>query len=340
MRGAKVLRVGIASSVTRRQSIGSLWAIVALLTCSVDDGLADGVAKSKQTIHVGVYVNQINSLSLKANSFEVDFIVWFRGHTDDFDPLETFDIVDGQIQSKTEVTKSKIGAKVNYASCRVIAKITRLWNVSRFPRDNHTLKIAIEDGSNEEFRVRYVADTENCATNPQLQVAGWTVGTPNVTVEQHPYYTNYGDTSLPTGNTSSYSQFAYSIPLVRPSWGYFVKLFFGLFVAAAIAFLAFFIRPGDARFALGVGAIFASVASQYINASHLPETHILTMADMLHIVAFWFIFLSLAESTLGLYLANSGRLRLARRLDWGSFLLLGGAYIGLSVWVVLCWGRG
>lgn len=29
--------------------------------------------------------------------------------------------------------------------------------------------------------------------------------------------------------------FIYFIPLVRPNWGYFVKLFFGLFVATAIA---------------------------------------------------------------------------------------------------------
>ena len=329
----------ITFSVARLRNVGTLCASIAILTFSVNAGFADGVAKSKQKIYVGIYVNQINTLSLKSNLFEVDFDVWFRGHTDDFDPLETFEITDGQIESKSDVTKTKIGDGVNYASCRVIGKITRLWNVARFPLDDHTLRIAIEDGSNEEFRVCYVADTENCAISPQLQVPGWAIGTPSVTLEQHLYHTNYGDTSLPTGNTSSYSQFVYSIPLERPNWGYFIKLFFGLFIATGIAFLAFCIRPGDARFGLGAGAIFAAVASEYITASHLPETHLLTMADVLHIVAFFFIFLSIAESTVALHFFNSGKLRLARRLDWCSLLLLGGVYTGLSVWVVIRWGQ-
>jgi hypothetical protein len=64
------------------------------------------------------------------------------------------------------------------------------------------------------------------------------------------------------------------------------------------------------------------------------------MADVLHIVAFLVIFLSIVQSTIVLYLSNSGKLRLARRLDWWNLLLLGGAYLIISVWIVLCWGKG
>jgi hypothetical protein len=203
------------------------------------------------------------------------------------------------------------------------------------------LTIALEDGSNEDFRVRYLADAANCAISPQLQVPGWTVGLPTAAVEQHQYHTNYGDTSLPTGNTSSYSQFVYKIPLKRPNWGYFfIKLFFGLFVATAIAFVAFCIEPGDSRFGLGAGAIFAAVASQYITASNLPDTNVLTMADLLHIIAFLFIFLSIAESAVAMHLFKSRNVRRARRLDLVSVLLFGGAYIGLSAWAVMQWGCG
>jgi len=83
---------------------------------------------------------------------------------------------------------------------------------------------------------------------------------------------------------------------------------FGLFVATGIAFLAFFIRPTDLdlRFGLGVGAIFAAVASQYVVSSSLAATHVLTMADFLHILAFVFIFLSLVESTVSPHLYTTG----------------------------------
>jgi hypothetical protein len=59
---------------------------------------------------------------------------------------------------------------------------------------------------------------------------------------------------------------------------------------------------------------------------------VFTLADVLHILAFVFIFLTLAESTLSLKFYNgdeTGRRR-SRRLDrWSFFVLLAG-YAGLS----------
>jgi len=165
-------------------------------------------------------------------------------------------------------------------------------------------------------------DAESCAISPQLQVRGWKVGTPTANVEEHQYHTNYGDTSLPSGNRSTYSGFVDSIPLVRPNWGYFLKLFFGLFVATAIAFLALFIRPIDLdlRFGLGVGAIFAAVANEYVVTSSLPDASVMTLADVLHILAFVFIFLTLAESTLSVkhYNGDEAGRRRSKKLV-GSF---------------------
>lgn len=200
------------------------------------------------------------------------------------------------------------------------------------------LRIAIEDGSNEEFRVKYGADAENSEISPHVQVPGWKLTDAHSEVVQQRYGTNYGDTSLPTHNESVYSRYMFSIGLARPNYGYFIKLLFGLFVATAIAFLAFCMKPSEPRFGLGAGAIFAAVASEYICAANLPVTNVLTMADVLHILAFVFIFLSIAESTAAWHLFQSGidsRIRLSRRLDLWSLLVLGGSYVGLSMWTVL-----
>lgn len=56
------------------------------------------------------------------------------------------------------------------------------------------------------------------------------------------------------------------------------------------------------------------------------------LADVLHILAFVFIFLTLAESTLSLKLYNgdeAGRRR-SKRLDRSSFAVLLAMYVGLS----------
>ena len=295
---------------------------------------------TRRTAYIGVYVNQIDNMSLKENQFTADFDVWFRWTGEEINPAQTFEVVDGRIDVDDDDPYKTELADGHYSSRRIIVTVTHFWNISRFPLDNHTIRIAIEDSDLEDFKLTYIADAENCAISPELQVPGWTVGTPTATIEQHQYHTNYGDTSLPSGNTSSYSRFIYSIPLVRPNWGYFIKLFFGLFVATAIAFLALFIRPIDLdpRFGLGVGAIFASVASEYVVTSSLPDTSVLTLADVLHILAFVFIFLTLAESTLSLKFYNGGDERgkeRSRTLDRWSFAVLLAAYVALSVAAVV-----
>lgn len=103
---------------------------------ALPQSLAAGTTAKNQVVEVGIYINQIHSLSLKDNGFEVDFTIWFRGHRDDFDPLGSFEVVSGQVQSQNAVTKSKVAAR-NYATCRVVARITQFWDVSRFPLDDH-----------------------------------------------------------------------------------------------------------------------------------------------------------------------------------------------------------
>lgn len=90
----------------------------------------------------------------------------------------------------------------------------------------------------------------------------------------------------------------------------------------------------DPRFGLGVGAIFAAVASEYIVIGSLPDSNVLTLADKLHMVAFGFIFLSLAESTYSLKLFNTGREALSRTLDHWSLGVMASAYVIITIVLV------
>ncbi|MEO0185337.1 MAG: hypothetical protein ABIL20_06020 [candidate division WOR-3 bacterium] len=283
-----------------------------------------------EQVYVGIYLNQITSMSLKDNQYVADFYIWFRWKDKDLNPLESFDVVNGHIESKEGVYHDKVNG-FNYGACRVIATIKKFWDISRFPLDNHTLTIEIEDNDNEEFKLKYVPDTENSGTDPQVQVPGWKLGTTNAIVSAHTYKTNYGDISLPTNNASIYSRFIFSVNIIRPGYGYFFKLFFTVFVAALVALIALFIKPTDLdpRFGLGAGALFAAVASEVVIASLLPDTNIMTLTDKLHIISIFFIFLSIAESIVSLKLFASGKEEASRRLDRICF------YIFLVVYVVL-----
>jgi hypothetical protein len=287
-------------------------------------------------VYIGVYVNQIYDISLRDNKFSVDFYIWFRWKSDSIDPLESFEVVNGRVESIDGLYEDIIKG-YNYASCRVVATITKFWDVTDFPLDDHILTIEIEDTDNENFKLQYIADSANCAMNPEIQIPGWRVDRGWGKVIDHRYQTNYGDISLPTNSQSFYSRFVYSISAKRPGLGYFAKLFFGVMIAALIAFLAFFIKPIDLdpRFGLGIGAIFAAVASEYVITSALPDTNVMTLADKLHILAFIFIFLSLAQSTLSLKWYGDGKEKRARRFDIACFYLFTLVYLLISVVFIL-----
>jgi hypothetical protein len=288
-------------------------------------------------VHVGIYVNRITEVSLKSNHFDVDFWIWFRWLGDTLSPLDTFDLVGGSIQSRSGEVKGE-SKEFHYAAVRVNAEVTQFFDVTRFPFDDHTLRIAIEDTKAEAHALVYVPDVANSGVAPDVQVPGWAVSAAAAEVAPHGYATNYGDISLPTGDASQYSRFVLPVELRRSGAGYFAKLFFGLFIAVGIALLALHIKPTDLdpRFGLPVGAIFAAVGSLYVTSSILPDTNTMTLSDRLHILAFVTIFLTLVESTIALKLWGAGNEEGAKKLDRVCFrafaiLFLGGAAIAVAV---------
>lgn len=309
--------------------VGLLWLVAAAPVMAQE--------APPEEVYVGTYLNQIFDVSLKDNKFCADFYIWFRWKSDAIDPFESFEVVNGRVESKTGEYTDEIEG-YHYASCRVIATISKFWDITRFPLDNHTLTIEIEDTDNEEFKLRYLSDVENCGFNPGVRVPGWEVDRMGVSVVPHTYTTNYGDISLPTNAQSIYSRFIFALDIIRPGYGYFIKSFFTVFVAALVALVALFIKPIDLdpRFGLGAGALFAAVASEVVIASMLPDTSIITLADRLHIIAITFVFLSIAESIVALRLYEKGQETQSHRLDRISFyvcLVLFLGLVGLSIFV-------
>jgi hypothetical protein len=287
-------------------------------------------------VAVGVYVDRITDMSLRENHFHVDFYVWFRwsGGDKDFDPLKTFDVVNGSIASRTGEVRQEL-KEGHYASCRVDAEVTQFFDVSRFPLDDHDLRIEIEDQEKEAEYLVYVPDATSGAA-AEVQVPGWELGKSTGAVEPHRYSTNYGNTDLPPGEGSTYSQFALTVPLRRVGFSYFAKLFFGLFIAVGIALLALHIKPTDLdpRFGLPVGSIFAAVGSLYVTSQLLPDTGVIALSDRLHILAFGVIFITLIESTVALRFWASDEER-SKRLDRRAFWGLAGFYVLASAIAVL-----
>lgn len=270
----------------------------------------------KQKVLIGIFVNKLEGISLTDNLVEIDFYLWFRFRDPTLRPQESFSLINGEVTNLSEVISKEVDGGY-YASCRVQGEIHVQWNVSDFPLDNHQVAIQIESSELDSSKLIFEPDLENSTINEAARGGGWIITPGEASVDEHSYNTNYGDPSISTTNRSLFSRFTYTVKLQRAGTSMFIKLFSGLVIAAAIAFLCFFICPSDVdpRFGLPVGAMFAAIASEFVVVSTLPDTPGLTMADELHIITFFFIFLSLIVSTFSLSLWNNNRKAESKRLD-------------------------
>lgn len=289
-----------------------------------------------KVVVAGVYVNQIHEFSLHENSFTVDFYLWFRWKDPELRPYESFSVVDGRIESRTDAVVRELPDGERHAYTRVVAKITRFFDVTDYPLDNHQLAIIVEEEDLEAQKLRYVADTENSAASPSILLPGWDFERLFSTAGVGTYHSNFGDPTLPRGNQSSYARLTTAVSFTRVGANFFIKLFFGLWACVLLSYLAFFMRPVnvDPRFGVGVGALFGSIASQYVVANALPDNNVITLADQMHLSAFFFIIASVTQSTVSLWLFETERPEASKRLDTWFRVSFPIAYVLTLVWLL------
>jgi len=290
-------------------------------------------------VTIGMYVNKIQDLNFRENKYTLDFFIWFRwkaeGELADYHPLDTFEIINGRIDSQTSVIQKKIG-DVSYASARITATIADTWNLARFPFDNHRSEVRIENSVFTSDKLRFVADVPNSRLGAEIDLPGWEAGDFAVAVSERLYRTNYGDISLPTEAQSIYSRFVASWEIHRTGYGGAVKLLLTVFLATAVAFVAFLVRPSDldARFGMGVGALFAVVASSVVVSDATPDSGVMTLADQFHLVALGFIFTTLLLSSYGLHLEMIEKEKKAAQIDHWSISILPLLFFGWATWAI------
>lgn len=293
--------------------------------------LPEGAAPLR--VQAGIYVDRVVELSVKEAGWTVDFYLWFGWKGTGVDPGENFQVVDGWIESKEKVDEYTNGDE-HYRLYRVVARITKFFDVSRFPCDDHVITVNIESPAFERNELLFVADAENSGISSRVQIAGYSIRQQAILEKPHAYRSTHGDPRLTTGSDRIHSQLRLGIWIGRPSWGFYLKMFIALFGAVGVAILVFFIKPTDVdpRFGLGVGALFAVIANNYVTSSLVPDIGAMTLADMVNVVGIVTIFLTLLQSTISLHLYDrKGKKALSRLFDRVSFIVLLAGYVLINL---------
>ena len=284
-------------------------------------------------VTAGMYVDRVAELSIKDGGWTVDFFLWFRWRGDALKSCEEFQVVDGTVEKKEKEADETIAGE-RYQRFRVEAKITKVFDVTRFPCDDHLLTLAVELPGSLRQDVLFAADRDGSSVSSRVTVPAYKLRLGGVVEKPHSYKTARGDPRLPVGAKSTYSQLRMGLALERAGWGLYFKLFQSLFIAVLLALLAFFIRPTevDPRFGLGVGALFAGVANAYVISSLVPDTGVLALADVVNGVGIAVILLTVIQSAISLHLYTARDAAAASRaFDRVSFAVILPAYILLNI---------
>lgn len=312
--------------------------MLAVLVLSLGTLVQPARAAEPGKVVVGVYVNKVQDVSFKDSKFAVDFYIWFRwkpvGELADYKPLESFGLVNGKIDNKTVVDEKMIGDE-SYASARINATVSKDWELAAFPFDRHKILVDIEDEKVFAGNMVFEADQTNSRLGDEIAVPGWLVSKFFTRVASKEYMSNYGDTSLPTGNRVAYSRLSFGMEMDRDNAGTATKLLSSVVVVTLLAFVVFWVHPQatDPRFGLGVGALFAVSASAFVVAGAVPDSASMTVADEFHMIAVGFIFASILVSALCMRWAEAGKDVLWKRVDRACRVLFPALFL-LSLWVL------
>jgi hypothetical protein len=169
-----------------------------------NDSTMPGQANA-ENVKVGLYVDHIVDFSTKNTSWTVNFYVWFQWKNKDLQPGRTFQVLNGEILSR-EMIDSTSYENEFYVLYRVETQITKFFNVTRYPRDNHLLTISIEDSQHQWQNLKYIPERNASDISSRVRLPGYVVNGESMFSKPNHYRTNRGDPRLKEGSKIYYKQ--------------------------------------------------------------------------------------------------------------------------------------
>lgn len=276
----------------------ALILVAAFLASCADSSLAAAQA-APETVTVGIYVNDIQAVDLRANSYVLDVYVWFRWKNPQIDPAASFEFMntfDPEAHVRTvlyETPKPQPDGSL-YQLVRHQGAFSQKFPIHRFPFDEQQLLLLIEDSESSVADLVYVPDKTAATLNAAIALPGFTIGAPRLDIANSHYPTDFGD--LADAGETDYSRAVLVVPISRPVSSGLLKTFVPIWLIMIAALLALFLDPEhvEARIGLAVTSLLALVAMQFTQQASLPEVAYLTLTDQAYLASFAYVILVIA----------------------------------------------
>lgn len=267
-----------------------------LLLLIMSNSVYSNYSNIKDTLKVGVYLDNIYEINYLNSNFKTTFYVWFISNkelkTENLNnDITNFLDIDRIIDYKSLLVESYTINQHNktkyYYLNKVNATILNNMDVSKFPFDIQKLKIYLELNTHYKGEYVVILDRKNSKLKPNF-IDKWHVGNVDFKLDSKNWDSNFGDLK---NDTYQLDAININIPLIRASWTIYWKLFIVLFISFFLTSLSLFIpnKQSEEKLALIVGSLFTAIGNKYITESYLPISDTFNLSDKLHVITFMFI---------------------------------------------------
>ena len=290
-------------------------------------------------VNIGIYLDGIENVSILESYWTPTFYIWFRWKGDkSLNPGKYFRIVDGKIE-KQDLQEGYVAPDgTNYELYKVVARVSKFFNTTRVPLDDHMLNIYVEDSANDVKHMRYIPDSSS-GISSRVKIPGYNITGMSTVVKSHTYKTSYGDPRISEGKRTTFSEYNYAVTIKRNSVGVFLKLFVGLYAGVLLTICSFYIHPSDtgSRFALPSASYFGVIANAYMTTSMLPSSGYFGLADLVTSIGLFTITLCVIASLISVYCyLQKDEKDFSRQIDVVSRRYITVGFIAVNILLPFC----
>ncbi|MEM2970976.1 MAG: hypothetical protein QW270_00935 [Candidatus Bathyarchaeia archaeon] len=283
---------------------------------------AENLSGNPTNVQVGVWLVNVEKVDLAANSYRLDFYLWFRFNSSEIslNEIRAFEFVNGAPASQSEVYANETEGYLEY---RIRGDFLKTFDFSRYPFETHKLTVELE---HKKLNASYLVFEEDTITpsgvDESANVAGWELGDFTVETATHAY-----------SGGEEYSRPIFSINLKRPIISAFIKSILPISAITTISLLAFFISPQNfaQRIGLGVTTLMSATAFHLSLLSGIPPTGYLTLADRMMLSIYIIFLYNLSASVYIMKLVDAKKQEEAQKFNKKALRVLAILIIALAI---------
>jgi len=277
----------------------------------------------KDTVEVGLWVEDIYNIDYVDRTYEVVFWIWANSTQDTFDLTKYVDFNNAVDVTPTHYYVEELQDGRVHSECKIRAKFLNKFNVNSFPFDHQVIHMNMEFINEPADKCVVLLSSKKISNYSPENIEDF--AKQKFQTKDHlflqKYTTNFGNTNL--GRSTSYFRLEVEIHLDRDSNTIALKLFITLLIAFILASSSILLplKMSEEQFSLIVGSLFTAIGNKYISDSMLPFSGSFNLSDSLHMLTFVCI------TILALYAVIEQRYQIDRSKKWDVFIFLGSLLI-------------